>query len=359
MNLLKRHIRLFLGLAAVMLSVTSCYDVRKDREVCDYNIQLLYHYNAENTSKNSVLTDYVNRIEEFVFDEQGVLYAKHEIDLDECRNFYASEQEYEPGRYSVVAIGNRRAASEYDEAVVGVTHREHMLLSMVNPGASRGDDGMFGNGERLYYGYRTFTIEPTGISRVHVDLVHSHLVLNYRVIWKKKAPVDTGALNIRISTVPAEYGMVPEYVYPEIGRCEVYDPLKHDAYNKICQSVRHYIPTIYNNPLGNIVTQRQDVSLTGTTLIGQAIGYRLRTPPGDTRREDFVQTTFEIYDGDRRIANPVPLNDFLTAMGEKLDQTLKQEYSLVFEVDEDGRVTASFANVADWDEGGFLGGGKR
>ncbi|NDV64246.1 FimB/Mfa2 family fimbrial subunit [Bacteroides sp. 224] len=321
---------------------------------CNYTVRIFYHYNRENTSRENVLPDYVKWMTAYIFDSEGILYATHPVEIDVCDGQYASELNLPPGRYSIIVVGNDTSMSATTDAAtthtpeVGVTHREDMLLFLQNETPTRTARGYFDNCGRLYHGYRTFSIAPAELSHVRVDMVHSHCVINYKVIWEGGMPNNLSNVHIRMQNMPSEYHLMPEFIYPEQqGLCYKHNPDSDDFYDRQETNCIHHIATVHNNR--NYVNHRHTSTLFGQEATGEVITYRLRNEP-----EPGKISTFTVYDADKPLANSVPLNDFFVRQGINLDETLRQEYPLVFRINKDGSITVAFATVEDWDEGGWI-----
>ena len=358
------RIQLF-RLTVVWLLVTSCegWLGRYDDKECDYTVRIFYHYNRENTSRDNVLSTYVKWMTEYIFDENEVLLMIHPLGVDECDGTYFSELDLPPGKYSIITVGNDTSMSEITDRnaqrapEVGVTRRENMLLSLVNETGSRSGRGYFDNCGRLYHGYRTFTVASGELSHVRVDMVHSHCVINYTIRWKNisSTPGNSKDFHVRMDDLPSKYTLMPEYYYPD-GVASQHDPATSDLYNRVCLGVIHHIPTVYKPgmlPEGecNIVNHRSGSTMLGRRVTGRTVTYRLRND-GDVK--------FSLYGGSTRSGETqwmknLPINRILQDLGEDLDLTLRQEYDLIFEINDDGTVRTFFAGVADWDEGGAFG----
>ena len=370
MGKLPRHIKHFLTLAAVALGIMSCDKVldRYDTE-CNYTVRIRYDYNRENTSDVNLLTTYISSLEEYIFDSDGVLYAINPLAADVCTGQWVSEHLLPPGHYSVIAVGNRTDMSKtYDQdavthslsaaaPVIGRTRRENMMLALTRRSTDGSDDGKnYNNCGRLYYGYRTFTVTPTGISYVRVDMVHSHLDLMFTIRWKNnKVPVNTNDFYVTLTDLPSQYNLMPEFAYPRRNVYEVHDPASttHDPYESVSQAVRHYIPYVMYEVAP--VNYRENVRLRNNTISSQTISYRIRNcDPGRP------VTNLSLWRGNgtpERLMNDVQLNDFFNRNGIDLDHTLRQQYHIMLEIDGDtGQVDVWLADIADWDEGGYLGG---
>lgn len=365
MNTAIRHIRRLLLVVLVALGGVSCRGLIEHFDlICDYTVQLRYDYNQENGTSENRFERYIKSAEEYIFDADGILCAFGPVTKDVCTGEWVSQLDLPPGRYSVIAVGNRSAMSRIHaggtEPVIGRTRREDMTLTLETRSVNGHDDGTnFLNTGRLFYGYRTFTVAPDQVSLVRVDMVHSHLDLRYTIRWKgSAAPANTGDFYVMMTDVPSQYSLMPEYVYPQPkGNCEQHDPASHDTYDTQCLSVRHHIVTVQKAE--NIVSHRNDVYLSGNVISGQMLTYRLRSPGADcTETRISLWRTGGTRAGEpERMMKDIPLNDFLSRSFEDLDTTLKQQYHIVFEIDPaTGQVSVWFADIADWDEGGGLGG---
>jgi hypothetical protein len=341
------------------LLFASC-DVEDVREVCDYSLQLRYSYNEENTSQVNRFDDHISHLDELIFDEQGILVSMRRLEGDECTRVAASETTLPPGRYSVIAVGNRDDRSDLrDEAtggepVVGQTHREDVRLSLEN--AEMFDDETRGHCEELFHGYRTFTIREQGISRVRVDMINAHFELGFRVTWKNSVPVP-GVYYAVLENIPSEYRLMPEWFYPA-GSFDalLHEPDTHDEHPHIDDNVLHHIPhtTHLDN---NVLSHSNTTSLNSDGEVwGKFVNYRIKTAT------EPVMTLYFAADGVRSgsdtmmFPREIKLKDYFAWVGLQLDQELKQEYILDIVIDGDQIIISPFENfgVADWTEGGIL-----
>lgn len=345
-------IKLLFGLVAVGFSLTACYDVENRREVCDYNIQLNYHYNLENHSEENLLENYVSSLTEYIFDASGVLYAVHTMEAEACAGKFKSERTLPAGRYSVIAWGNLNGTCAVNEARIGVTTREQMQLAMANP--CNLYPGYQNNGDRLFHAYRTFTVNSKGISRIRVDVTHAHLSLKVLVRWKNssQAPsADAGELQLQLTGLPSEYTFMPEYI-SRGGTCREHNCSADDDYRSKCDEVIHHIPRKYRDR--NILSHRLNSYVNvDRQVAAEFVSFRLRNDSPailslyllpNTRAGEPV-----------KLMNDVPLGDFFARQNEDLDRALKQEHPIELIVGDDGSVTVQPMDIADWDEGGSIG----
>lgn len=333
-----------------------------DKEECDYSVQLTYHYNQENKSSGNDFGRFIYNTDEYIFDDRGILCAIGTVTQDPCDGQWVSKYNLEPGRYSVIAVGNHTSMSRIhaNNAVpeIGVTSRDDMMLTLSNRSSDGSDDGTnYMSIGRLYHGYRTFTVAQNGTSNIRVDMVHSHLDLRFTIKWKgDAAPTNTKDFYVILSHVPSEYALMPEYVYPSKGKCEIHNCDTHDEYNNTCLAVRHHIATVKKSE--NVVNHRRNVSMLGNTISSQTLSYRIRN-----QSSDCVESKISLWRTNatrsgipEQLMKEISINDFLNRSGVNLDHSLKQQYYIIFEIDSDtGQVKAWFSSIADWENGGNIG----
>ncbi len=314
-------------------------------EVCPHNVEIVYWYDEEMTSVRNILDGVAESLDEYIFDEQGGLYRHRRVPLDECEGGFLSRNTLPPGRYSVITWANRSDINSVNEATVGVTHREDMRLKPYSP--YDGTGVLQKNGDRLYYTYRTFTVPEVGVAYVRADMVHSHLVLKYRVRWKNKAPENTRDFYSDMHSISSEYQFMPRFFY-ENNTCYSHgcdlDPYLEHSYTS-----RHHIKTVDDN---REHCHRIDVAMNGDkTIHGEYITYNLcnATPAtislwssgAGTRAGEPVM-----------IMKEIDLSRWFSEKHIELDSNLRQEFFLDFLIDDNGNVTVSDATIGDW--GGYM-----
>ena len=354
-----RHIESALLLTAVLLSAVSCYDLEGDREICDYNIQLRYDYNEENGTTQNMIDYYVYTIDEYIFDEAGILFLHNRFTPDICREKMNSELRLPPGRYSVIAIGNRDDRSPTTDIstgnapVKGLTHRDDMRLTLDNPEPM--PNGTNGDSERLYHGYRTFTVKERGISRVRVDVINAHLILRFRITWKSGAP-PRGSYYALLESVPSEYALMPEHIYPRGSfNCEMHDHNTHDEYLSASNDIIHHIPHtchLENRPL----IHRYNTYLNADKeMWGEFTTYRLKNATAPVLKVLSAADDTNILPGDINLKEYLDWYFDAPSSPYNRDHTLKQEYLINIEID-GNTIHMAPLDVADWDEGTQLTG---
>ena len=82
---------LFMAVLA-SVSLTACFDYENHPEVCNYKVQLRYNYNRENTSGGKNMIDYyIYSIDQYIFDEAGMLFTHDRFTPESCREMMNSE----------------------------------------------------------------------------------------------------------------------------------------------------------------------------------------------------------------------------------------------------------------------------
>lgn len=327
-------------LPAVCLFIPSC-NIDGDLAECPYNARLEYWYTG--TGQANVLPDYIYRMKEFVFDSLQVLRQVNELG---SKKNIAAELNLPPGRYTLVAWGNLDSLSSLNESEIGRTKLSDILLYANNPVPPETRVSVplrQQNGEPLYYGYASFTIQPWGVTRQRIDMVHAHLKLDVTVKWKGKAPTDTGDMYMSLSGVPSAYHFLPEF---EV-KGSPYSTYSTAADGTTTRSgIWYYIP------------ERAD----GYPLVSHEVGVKMDI----TRTVNATFVTYRIgsddhpvlrlYGGGKQLIREIDLYKYFRTMQIDLDENLRQEFSLVIEVDESGGILVSSATVSDWIDGGSIGG---
>lgn len=348
-----RKIIYLFALAAVLLAVAGCH---KDnyREICDYKVQLRYDYNEENQTQQNMVEYYVFHIDEYIFDKDGILFASRRFTADRCSEYMNSEIDLPPGRYSVIAIGNRDERSAVTDAksgtdpIVKVTHCDDMRMLLDNAVVMTGDTR--GPCEPLYHGYRTFTVKEEGISRIRVDMVNAHMILRFRVKWKNGASPERGNYYALLENIPSEYSLMPQYIYPKNSlKAEDHIPANHDEYLSLDNYVIHHIPyTCFPDAMpANTLTHRLDTYLNADNEIwGEFRTYRIKkaTP---------IKLIVNSADGQLALPNVVDVTGYLTHFGFTRDDELKQVYEIDILID-GNKIVMNPLDVGDWFEGGHL-----
>ncbi|MDR1883183.1 MAG: FimB/Mfa2 family fimbrial subunit [Prevotella sp.] len=309
-------------------------------------VRLEYRYNRENASLKNVLAQYVQTIDEYVFDSDSVLVSVNRLPGTSYAGPFVSELDLPPGRYIAVAWGNRDGRSFTERTPVpGVTtlrDLEFLFDSSYDPGS-----GLRNDSERLYYGYRTFSVTDRGVSRIPVDMTHAHCELHVVVAWENagEMPARSSEFGMTVSQVPSSCGSIPVYS-DRNGPVQPYVPAIEDY--PVCDSrVLHCIPDVYAGD--RLVTHYTSMRMDVAELVrGQVISYRYC---GGSH------PLLGIYiDGSLLAGKLIDLNTFFSAMQTDPGRSLRQEYRILLMVN-GGKITVSLMlDPSGWEEGGQLGG---
>jgi hypothetical protein len=277
---------------------------------------IVYRYDREGESGgNNVLPVFVSGIIQYIFDENKRLVAVDTVRPDKGGRFISWRQ-LSPGRYTVSGWGNVKRASRVKEHTEG----QEMELFLDNEIGS----GVQGESERLFYGYREFTVGEQGENRVHVDMTRAHCVLAFTIWWKNAAmtPQETGDYHLVLRDVPSRYGFFPGY---SAGDGEVIN----------------YIPVVHDRE--RLVTHGAVASMNDKTLHGEIVTYLLSSDS---------HPVLSIRDGEGLLEREIDLHEFFTGLGIRLDEAHRQEYQIGIEIGSD-RVGAfqMTTSVSGWNEG--------
>ncbi len=356
-------LRYILLLTVGAFLLTGCDVDMYEREICTYTVQLQYSYNEENKAPDNRITYWITAIDEYIFDENEILYSIRRVTKDMCTEHFNSEMQLPPGQYSIVAVGNGDTRSVVFDArtgrepAIGVTRREDMDMSLRN--ADRFPDGSAGPCEELFHGYRTFTVRELGASRIQVDMINAHFQLRFRITWKgTRATLPFGDYYAVIEQIPSSYGLMPEYLFPKNSFvAEPYDHPRHDTFLSENYDVLHHIPHVCYSE-DNLLTHTNSTYLNVDREIwGQFVNYRIK---GETRPMMTLYYAGEDNtraNGDEMILpRPIDLGAYFEWYGINLDHELKQEYALEILVDGNQIVITPMGGltIADWTDGGIL-----
>lgn len=331
----------FVLLSFVLSMLTPSCNIDRDMDECPYNARLEYWYTG--TGQANILPDYIYRMREFVFDSLQVLRQVNELG---SKKNIAAELNLPPGRYTLVAWGNLDSLSSLNESEIGRTKLSDILLYANNPvlpGTRVEVSRRQQNSEPLYYGYASFTIQPRGVSRQRVDMVHAHLKLEVTVKWKGRAPTDTGDLYMSLSDVPSAYRFMPEFEvkgspYSTYGTAADGSPTRSGVWYYIPERPDDYPLVSYEVPVKMDITR---------TVNATFITYRIGSDDHPVVR---------LYGGGQQLIREIDLYKYFRTMQIDLDENLRQEFNLVIEVDANGGIIVSSATVSDWVDGGSIGG---
>jgi hypothetical protein len=327
------HGILFILLAAGLLPVLPAGCIREDLSDCPPVARIVYRYDREGESVGkNVLPVFVSGIIQYIFDENERLVAVDTVRPDDNGKF-VSRPQLAPGRYTVSGWGNVNGASRVKEAAAG----QEMELYLDNEVGA----GVQGASERLFYGYREFTVAEVGESRVHVDMTHAHCILTFAIRWKNAAmtPPETGDYRLSLRDVPSRYGFFPGYRLQD-RLAAPYSP-GMEGYPAGDGTVINHVPVVHDT--GRLVTRREAAGMNNKTLRGEIVTYRLSSA---------CHPVLSIHDGERLLEREIDLHEFFTRLAIRLDEVPRQEYLIGVEIDNDRVVTFLVtASIEAWNDG--------
>jgi len=321
-----------------MMILLPCCEIDSDMPICNYDIQLDYWLSDD--GQQNTLHQYVQHIDQYIFDEQGILFHIDRIETTSGKGF-VSELELPAGRYSVISWGNVSGVSKVLNVVVGGTHIDEVRLKLNDP---LDDPDTHSHSERLYYGYRTFSVREQGASRARVYMSHAHFMLEVIVKWKKDAPGDTKDFRMTLRGMQDTYTWTPNFkVYENTidDFSELYEEYAVTDYDK-----RYYLksPVMKNENIAH--KQEVEMDIVGN-VNGRLLGFRITNNSHPLLR---------LYAGDKPLMKEIDLYRYFESMSIELDRNLKQEFAIIVEIDGDV-VTVRPVVISDWENGGEIGGG--
>jgi hypothetical protein len=345
-----KEMKTLLLLLCLAIVPASC-DIGSDICDCPYNVQLEYRYHRDGLFGYNELGYYVASLKEFIFDESDILIAANSYNVPHGSGEFLSEQMFQPGRYTAITWGNWYSyETAVEEAVVGVTTKQEMLMFMNHPQdnskAAADTASVQGYSDRLYYSYRTFTVRDFGITRISMDLTNAHCLLNISAVWNDASghPRIGDDYFFVLKQTPSLYHFTPEALVRNRTHPNEYDG--QDDYLHNDNTHINYIPresrseNVVHVSHGTIASEgRRNV------LYTQFITFRYRN-------DAHVSLSIILADG-QPVTKEIDLCRFFNDIGINLNYALLQEYNIRLEITGD-RVLVSLVTIDDWDDGGML-----
>ena len=336
MTQIKKHIlkiRLTgIGLLLVgmlLLYMFSSCQMMDERDLCCYNVQLNYRYYR--AGKNE-MSSRVSSMKHFLFNSDSILQEVYDVSGDAVKKL---EVIIPSGDYTMVSFANIGEPSFLNDFIVGQSKMNELELYIDNLNS----DGYQDNSERLFFAYRNFSVAKSGIKYYIVDCTHAHNILTINVKWKNASPPSSSRYMMELTKVPGNY-QFPVSRWVTIGSFKSED-------NKIPESTSLLVVHSIPEPLERDVEhQTQARFKPNGNLEGTFITYRYtnqRIP------------TFCLYGDNGALMKEIDLTKFFQQMGWELTLNIEQEFDLTMTIDGD-KVYVSSTNIADWEEGGTIGG---
>lgn len=301
--------------------VLSGCDIDAQLPDCDYNARLEYWY-VFTGSKNEI-PDYVDTMNEYLFDSDGIL---RQVRLLEGDSLLAHELTVSPGTYTLVSWGNIDGRSRIVPAVIGQTRLSEIRLAHNDTATESA------NTEPLYYATDILEVPRSGIVRKRVNTTHAHALLRVTAKWLRDIPANTKDFAFTLRGIPAAAGF------------DVAERVNTSIDNRTGEQWIYAIPRMDETTLCD---HRADASMRpNRTVTGDLITYRYT---------DNTRLLFRIWAGDHPLIREVNLTEFFRAMSVPFTRNIRQEFSIVITIDGDN-ISVSFAGVSDWEDGGTIGG---
>lgn len=307
----------------ITIALTGC-DIDNVLPDCNYNARLEYWYVL--TGSDNELPDYIQGIDEYLFDADGILRQVKQLEGD---SLLGHELVVAPGTYTLVSWGNLDGRSRIAPAVVGETRLSEIRLE--HAGNTRAS-ATYENKEPLYYATDILEVPRSGIIRKKVNTTHAHALLRVTAKWVRDIPANTKNFTFTLDGIPAAAGFeVATRVNTTIGGSTdgglIYAIPKMDE-TRLCR-------------------QRTDASMRpNRTVTGDIQSYRYT---------DNTELRFRIWAGNEPLIREVNLSEFFRSMSVPFTRNIRQEFSIIITIDGDN-ISVSFAGVSDWEDGGTIGG---
>lgn len=316
----------------LLVVILSSCDIDAPLPDCDYNARLEYWYVF--TGTRNEIPDYVDTMNEYLFDADGIL---RQVRLLEGDSLLAHELTVPPGTYTLVSWGNLDGRSRIAPAVIGQTRLPEIRLEHNDSDFSPLERGQGAcqyqeNNEPLYYATDILEVPRSGIIRKRVNTTHAHALLRVTAKWLRDIPANTKDFAFTLRGIPAAAGF------------DVAERVNTSVDNRTGEQWTYAIPRMDETTLCD---HRADASMRpNRTVTGDLITYRYT---------DNTRLLFRIWAGDRPLIREVNLTEFFRAMSIPFTRNIRQEFSIVITIDGDN-ISVSFAGVSDWEDGGTIGG---
>lgn len=316
----------------LLVVILSSCDIDAPLPDCDYNARLEYWYVF--TGTRNEIPDYVDTMNEYLFDANGIL---RQVRLLEGDSLLAHELTVSPGTYTLVSWGNLDGRSRIAPAIIGQTRLPEIRLEHNDSDFSPLERGQGGcqyqeNNEPLYYATDILEVPRSGIIRKRVNTTHAHALLRVTAKWLRDIPANTKDFAFTLRGIPAAAGF------------DVAERVNTSVDNRTGEQWTYAIPRMDETTLCD---HRADASMRpNRTVTGDLITYRYT---------DNTRLLFRIWAGDRPLIREVNLTEFFRAMSIPFTRNIRQEFSIVITIDGDN-ISVSFAGVSDWEDGGTIGG---
>lgn len=353
-----------IGILLLVAIATNSCDLDAELPDCDYTARLEYWYVFTGTANE--LPDYVDTMDEYLFDASGILRQVKQLAGD---SLLAHELVVPPGTYTLVSWGNLDGRSRIVPAIIGQTTLNEIRLehsdiataietnAALSPCLTRGrkstgsieslsnrsvplrsrvehGNGVVqGNTEPLYYATDILEVPRSGIVRKRVNTTHAHALLRVTAKWLRDVPPNTDDFFFTLRGIPAAAGFdIAERVNTALPG---YAASSGTLYN---------IPRMDDTRLCDHYTKAS--MRPNRTVTGDLVTYRYT---------DNTELLFRIWSGDRPLIREVNLSEFFREMSIPFSRNIRQEFSITLQIDGDN-ISVLFTGISDWEDGGTIGG---
>ena len=309
-----------------LLTLASSCQMLDERDLCCYNVQLIYRYHRLGKDE---LSTRVQTMKHFLFNSDGVLQEVYNVSGTAVKRL---ELVIPSGDYTIISFANVEDPSFFKAFVVGQSKMSELELYIdnLNP------EGYQDNSERLYFAYRNFRVAKSGVKYYMVDCTHAHNILTVNVRWKNQSPPPNNKYTMELTNVPGNY-QFPIQHWVALGEVESDATLPEST----TATVVHAIPQHLEQDVHHQVQARFKAN---GNLVGSFITYRYT----DERIPSYC-----LYGDNGALMKVIDLAKFFRQVGWKLTLNLEQVFDITITIDGD-KVYVSATNIADWEDGGTI-----
>jgi hypothetical protein len=192
----------------------SCLDMGDDEKFvrCAYNTRIVYRYNKEGSATENMAGWYIRTLDEYIYDATGKLYSKRYLEGE----LLVGEYDLPPGQYTLVVWANKTTRNLVSDGN-GTSGINMLDLSWLYPDSpAPGDSALLNGGDKLYYGYRTFSVEEDMTSFIDVDMEHVYCDLSLTARWVNRSDDKDGmrgadSYYMLLEGVPSRMNFLPDW----------------------------------------------------------------------------------------------------------------------------------------------------
>ena len=185
---------LYLLLLAPFVLLAGC--IKEDYTDCE-RCTLTFSYTGDVTQ--DIFPDHITRVSLYVFDQDQRLVLTKQIEQNELKAFQGTKLNLQPGKYTVVGIGN-----SFDKTEVSSTSSQDFTqMEFYHPNVKTG--GAVEGNDPLYLGRKEIVIPAEYWYKDDVAFRSSHLKVSYTVEdYLEDGGVGNGLLDLRVKNLLPE-----------------------------------------------------------------------------------------------------------------------------------------------------------